>query len=98
MHSATGPASGALPDGDVNTEEPTVEEIRAAIVKLKNGRAAGLDGIAPELFRHAADPISHGLHSLFAKIWRSGRVPADWRDGFIIPLYKGKESKADCSS
>jgi len=68
------------------------------MAKLKNGRAAGLDGIAPEPLRHAADPISHGLHSLFAKIWRSGRVPADWRDGVIIPLYKGKGSKADCYS
>jgi len=41
---------------------------------------------------------SHGLHSLYAKIWRSGQVPADWRDGVIILLYKGKGSNADCSS
>jgi len=25
-------------------------------------------------------------------------VPADWKNGVIIPLYKGKGSKADCSS
>ena len=28
----------------------------------------------------------------------SPRVPADWRDGAIIPLFKGKGSKTDCCS
>jgi len=36
----------------------------------------GLDGISPELLRHAAGPIRHGLHTLFGKIWKSGQVDA----------------------
>lgn len=32
------------------------------------------------------------------KVWQTGRVPADWRDGVIIPLFKGKGSKTDCGS
>jgi len=29
------------------------------------------------------------LHKL-CRVWVTGRVPADWRDGIIISLYKGK--------
>ena len=31
-------------------------------------------------------------------VWREGRVPAEWRDGIITALYKGKGSKADCGN
>jgi len=82
----------------VNINAPTIEEIRSSITRLKNGSASGIDGITPELLRHSIGPISVGLQTLFSKIWTSGRVPADWRDSIIIPLYKGKGSKADCSS
>ena len=73
-------------------------KVRAAIKKLKNGHAAGLDGITPELLKYAIDLISSGLQALFVKVWQTGRVPADWRDGVIIPLLKGKGSKTDCGS
>jgi len=83
----------------VNINAPTIiEEICSSITRLKNGLAAGIDGIALEILRHAIGQISFDLHTLLSKIWRSGRVPADWKDGIIIPLYKGKGSKADCSS
>ena len=35
---------------------------------------------------------------LFASVWKSGRVPAEWRDGVIVSLYKGKGPRSACSS
>ena len=63
-----------------------------------NGRAAGPDGIPPELLKCATGPVAAALHSLILMVWREGRVPAEWRDGIITALYKGKGSKADCGN
>jgi len=38
------------------------------------------------------------LHELFRKVWISGRVPSEWKEGIITSLYKGKGPKKDCSS
>jgi len=90
-------ASLATPDVSVVTDIPSVAEVRSAISRLRSGRAAGLGGITPGLFKSAIEPITNCLHSLFHRIFLSGRVPANWRDGVIIPLYKGNRSKTDCS-
>ena len=42
--------------------------------------------------------MAAALHSLILMVWREGRVPAEWRDGIITALYKGKGSKADCGN
>jgi len=37
----------SVDDGDVAVDAPTIDEIRSAVKKLKLGRAAGGDAIAP---------------------------------------------------
>jgi len=70
----------------------------SAVKKLKNGHAAGCDDIPPELLKCALPHVAQALHSLFQRVWRSGRVPAEWKDGIIVSLYKGKGPKNECSS
>ena len=88
-------AAAAIPDNDISSDAPTLAEVRTAVKKLKNGRAAGHDGIPPELLKCAIQPVSAALHGIFCEVWKSGRVPCEWRDGIIISLYKGKGSKAE---
>jgi len=85
------PASNST-DQDTPTDAPTIGEVRIAIEKLKNGCASGANDLPPELLKCAIDPVSECLHSLFLGVWKSGSVPADWRDGIISLLYKGKGS------
>ena len=68
-------------------------EVRCAIRKLKNGRAAGPDSIPPELLKCAETPISKALPELFLKVWSSGRVPSDWRNGVILPIQRKRSEK-----
>ena len=97
--SALGDLAEATPSNPtVDTCPPSLEEIYVAVRKLKNGRAAGLDGISPELLKYAIDPISSGLHTLFLKVWQTGKILADWRDNVIVALFKGKGSKTECGS
>ena len=46
-----------------------------AIRRLKNGRAAGADGITAELLKGAEKPISEALHKVITNVRSTGRVP-----------------------
>ena len=61
-----------------------------AVKKLKNGHAPGCDNTAPEILKCA---LLQALHLLFQQGWHAGRVPAEWKDGIIVCLYKGKGPK-----
>jgi len=80
----------AVDDPEVPVNAPTLDEVRAAIKKLKFGRAPGRDAIPPEMLKLAIDPTSRILHQLFASVWATGKVPCAWKEGIIISLYKGK--------
>ena len=88
----------SIPSPDICTDEPTFDEVMRAIKKLKNGRAAGSDEIPPELLKCALSHTTRALHSLFQRVWRCGRVPAEWKDGIIVSLYKNKGPKDECGS
>ena len=65
---------------------------------MKNGRAAGADGITAELLKGAEKPISKAFHKVITNVWSTGKVPAEWKEGIIVSLYKGKGSQSECSS
>ena len=73
----------ATPSPDIHVDEPKLDETQKAIRKLKNGRAAGPDGIPPELLKYAEGPVSIALHELFRKVWTTGRVLIEWKEGVI---------------
>ena len=82
----------------VRTDAPTLAGVRMAIQKLRHGRAAGSDGIPPELLKCALNPVSEALHQLFLRVWSTGQVPADWKSGIILALYKGKGHRNESHS
>ena len=74
-----------------------LHEVTKAIRRLKIGRAAGADGITAELLKCAEKPISEALHKVITNVWSTGRVPAEWKEGIIVSLYKGKGSQSECN-
>jgi len=73
-------------DISVSIDEPSVEEVYAAVKRLRNGRAPGPDVIPPELLKCAIHPVAHSLHSIFLSVWRTGKMPTDWKAGIIVTL------------
>jgi hypothetical protein len=67
---------------------PTTEEMEAAIEKLKNNMAPGMDFIQAELVKHAGVEYSRYLHHLIVKIWINEIIPEDWNLGVICPIHK----------
>ena len=91
-------ASASAPDLMVSDDAPSLSEVTKAIKRLKNGKAAGPDGITPELLKFAEKPTSEALHKLFTTVWSSGKVPVEWKEGIIVSLYKGKGAHTICSN
>ena len=68
-------------------------EVRAAIKRLKAGKAAGMDGIAGECIRNGGEVIVEWLVRMFNGCFESGCVPEDWKSPCIVLLYKDNAKK-----
>ena len=77
---------------------PTLQETVKAIEQMKAGKAAGKDGIPPEIWKEGGLALHTKLHDLFVCCWERGKLPQDLRDAVIITLYKNKGGKSDCSN
>ena len=62
-----------------------------AIVKLKNGKSAGLDGVKYEMLKCGQSSLTPCIVKLFNHILSSGQYPKEWKKSYIKPLYKGDD-------
>ena len=91
-------AANALPDESISCDPPTLAEVLTAIARLKKGKAPGICNIPPELLKAAGLSGAEWLTDICARAWTTGHIPDDWRRGVILPFYKGKGSRHDCSN
>jgi hypothetical protein len=69
----------------------TESEIMKGIANLKNGKAAGPDGICNELLKHSTHAMLAPLQKIFNLVLTSGVYPDSWARGFIKPLHKKED-------
>ncbi|KAL9989059.1 hypothetical protein ACROYT_G003567 [Oculina patagonica] len=72
----------------VSIHPPSKAEIVRAVKQLKNGKAAGPDGIPPEALKIDPNNTAEMLHPLFLKIWEAEKVPTEWKHGYLVKLPK----------
>lgn len=83
---------------------PTELEVKEAIKKLRNHKAAGVDGVYAEMLKAGLDEEKGGVwlvkwvHRVIVSVWECERVPEDWQKAILVPLYKGKGDKAECNN
>ena len=73
-------------------------ELKEAMKEMKLEKAAGLDGIAPELLKFGGEDLIFWLQRLLGACFEESVTPRDFRDMCIVPCYKGKGDKHDCNS
>ncbi|XP_062570395.1 uncharacterized protein LOC134232444 [Saccostrea cucullata] len=73
---------------DINTDPPSIEEVKKAIKRLKNGKAAGIDQINAELLKAEEYWTPTILTNILQNIWESEETPTFWRTGLIVKLPK----------
>lgn len=66
----------------------TEDEINMHLHKLKNGKAAGIDGISGEFLKYAPDQLMPLLYPLYNNIFENSDWPNIWADGIINPIHK----------
>ena len=68
----------------------TVQEVTAAIKRLKNNKSAGIDGILNDFLKHCLNDMFIAITQLFNLALDTGIVPTDWCIGLNFPIYKNK--------
>ena len=75
-----------------------MEEVGEAVNEMKSGKAPGLNGFPLECFKKSGMAELEWLVRLLNLSFDMGVVPMDWRGARIVPLYKGKGDKCECSN
>ena len=73
------------------------EEVLEAVRRLKNGLASGPDNISCEMLK-AHKGIVEWLWDIIDKCWSTEVLPDDWKVAEIVPLYKSKGKRSECSN
>ena len=68
--------------------EITEKMVKNKIEKLKPHKAQGLDGINPRVIIEMKDWIAKPLADLMNKSLRDERLPQDWKDALVTPIFK----------
>jgi len=82
-----------IPDWEVDDglrEPQDTDEVDRAVGQLSSGKAAGADGLPPELFKIDCPTLTDKLTRLFCNIWHNRSVPQDFTDATIVHIFKRK--------
>ena len=74
------------------------KEIREALKKMANGKAVGPDQIPVEVRKFMGEVGLEWLTERFNVIYRTAKMPREWRTSTVIPLYKNKGDIQVCNN
>jgi hypothetical protein len=74
---------------------PSFNEICLITNKLKCNKAADSDNIPPELIKTGGKSLKQILCKLIVNVWETGKLPVQWTEGIIFPIYK-KGDRLNC--
>ncbi|AQK92258.1 Retrovirus-related Pol polyprotein LINE-1 [Zea mays] len=73
-------------------------EVKEALKRMKVGKAMGPDGIPIEVWRCLGDIAIVWLTKLFNTIFRTNRMPDEWRRSTLVPIFKNKGDVQSCTN
>ena len=72
--------------------------MRKTVTTSPKGKAAGDDSITTEAIQACGEIGIQWLTAIFQKAWKERKVPEDWQNAIVVPIWKKKGSKKDCST
>ena len=66
--------------------------------KVKNGKAAAKGEITGVMIKSGGDPVVDWMWRVCNTAFESGVVAEDWTSTVIVPLYKGKGERNECTN
>jgi len=55
---------------------------------LKNNKAAGTDGLRPELVKYGGLNTLNRIYELVRHVWEEERIPEEWKEIIIVSILK----------
>ena len=77
-------------DDQILDVEVTADEVESALLFLKLGRSKGTDGLNAEHLLYGGKTVVLWLRKIFNSIISLEEIPHCFKEGIIIPVYKGK--------
>jgi hypothetical protein len=71
-------------------------EVKDALKRMKRGKVIGPDGIPIKAWRTLGDVAIVWLTKLFNLIFRSNKMPDEWRRNILVPIFKNKRGVQSC--
>ena len=66
------------------------KEVEVALTGMKHGKAMRPDGIPVEVWKSLGEEGVDKLLDLLQKIFEQEKMPEEWRDSVIVPIFKEK--------
>ena len=84
-------------DGDSYLTDIKIEKemVKKTIDNLNEHSACGPDGITTRVIKELRDEVAEPLTILFQQSMEKGKIPDDWREANVTPIYKLKGKKSD---
>ncbi|XP_070012881.1 uncharacterized protein [Nicotiana sylvestris] len=87
-----------MEDDQIKRRNIEVKEVMEKMRKMSRGNAIGLDEIPIELWRCVGRAGLEWLTELFDVIFKTNRMPEEWRWSTMVPLYKNKGDIRSCNN
>ena len=84
---------------DILEHEPEIlrSEVEESLKSANTGKAPGIDGISIEIIKAAGEAGVELLWRVCRAVWKDGIAPMEWRQSIIIPIWKRKGGRRECS-
>jgi len=73
------------------------EAVLTKLLKLKEDKSPGPDGIHPIVLKSCAEAVADPLSRIYQEFFESGIIPNNWNTAIITPIFK-KGSRNDPSN
>ena len=60
---------------------------------MKSNKAVGPDKILPEFIKNGGLSLKQKIHQLIVKIWKQEKIPCEWSEGILCPIYEKGDGK-----
>ncbi len=79
-------------------EKITEKEVEEAIKAMKSRKARGPTGVVGDMLKAAGNWGVKRMTKICNLAVKEGRIPVDWEQSTLVPLYKGKGDPLECGS
>ena len=83
---------------NLEVEKISKEVVRENMKRMMNRKAVGPDDIPVEVWKCLGEIALEFLTKLYNRTMESERMPEEWRDSILIPIFKNKGDVQSCSN